>query len=309
MLQSGTIRITYMPKRRFSLSSRSAASNLRFGAASGDGSRGSSGRGRGGGLSSYLILSQEPLQILAFLFPFILIYGFGTIRFGMQTANGEIVTVSAYKRFTEFFTMFGVGGLYLPGLALIAVLLVMHVIKGDKWRIEMGVPVIMLLEVCILAVPLLVMDQMLTHLTLGSIDVSTYFSHAALSETTGSVATFPWQTRLVLSIGAGLFEELLFRMVVMIAIHFTIVDVLRFKKQTGTMIAIIVSSLLFTFYHDLGPGGDGFQLHLAVFYFIAGLYFAGIYLVRGFGIAAGTHAIYDILVIVLLPLLSSSSNT
>jgi hypothetical protein len=33
----------------------------------------------------------------------------------------------------------------------------------------------------------------------------------------------------------------------------------------------------------------------------AGLYFGMLYILRGFGITVGTHALYDVLVLVMLP--------
>ncbi len=61
--------------------------------------------------------------------------------------------------------------------------------------------------------------------------------------------------------------------------------------------AAVVSSLIFSLFHYLGPLGDSFQLSSFVFRFVAGMVLAGIYRWRGFGIAAGTHALYDVFVV------------
>jgi hypothetical protein len=59
---------------------------------------------------------------------------------------------------------------------------------------------------------------------------------------------------------------------------------------------VILSSLLFSLAHYVGPLGDAFSVYSFTFRFFAGMFFAGVLLVRGFGIAAGTHAAYDMLV-------------
>ena len=61
----------------------------------------------------------------------------------------------------------------------------------------------------------------------------------------------------------------------------------------------ILTSLLFSAAHYVGPLGDSFQLYSFTFRTVAGLFFALLFIVRGFGIAAGTHAAYDMLVALL----------
>ena len=102
-------------------------------------------------------------------------------------------------------------------------------------------------------------------------------------------------SKLAISIGAGLYEELLFRMLLIAVLHTLLVDVAKLNSALGSTIAIVVSAGAFTLYHPaagLGP---------AVFYFLAGLYFGVVYLLRGFGIVVGVHAIYDIIMVSMLP--------
>ena len=60
--------------------------------------------------------------------------------------------------------------------------------------------------------------------------------------------------------------------------------------------AVVITSLLFSAAHYIGPQGDSWQLYSFVFRFLAGGFFAVLFVYRGFGIAAGTHALYDIFV-------------
>jgi membrane protease YdiL (CAAX protease family) len=61
-----------------------------------------------------------------------------------------------------------------------------------------------------------------------------------------------------------------------------------------------MSSLAFAAVHHLGPSGETYQGFVFLFRTLAGLYFAVLYQARGFGVAVGTHACYDILVGVVL---------
>ena len=44
----------------------------------------------------------------------------------------------------------------------------------------------------------------------------------------------------------------------------------------------------------MGPYGDHLELASFAFRAIAGVLFSGLYLLRGFGITAWTHALYDV---------------
>ena len=61
-------------------------------------------------------------------------------------------------------------------------------------------------------------------------------------------------------------------------------------------LAAFASALLFAGAHHLGPNGDAFNVYVLAFRTFAGVYFAAIYYLRGFGVAVGAHAGYDVLV-------------
>ena len=87
---------------------------------------------------------------------------------------------------------------------------------------------------------------------------------------------------MTLAVGAGLYEELLFRLVLIAGLHLLLVDVARMKNVPGSMVAAAMSAGAFAWYHDV-PGLP-MGLPLATFYVLSGLYFAGLFIVRGFGI-------------------------
>ena len=102
--------------------------------------------------------------------------------------------------------------------------------------------------------------------------------------------------RLTLSLGAGLYEELLFR-VVLVALLANGMRLIGFARATGAVVAVIVGALLFSAFHYIGPLGDPLRLDSFVFRALAGLAFSALYVTRGFGITAWTHALYDVAVL------------
>ena len=102
--------------------------------------------------------------------------------------------------------------------------------------------------------------------------------------------------RLTLSLGAGLYEELLFR-VVLVALIANGLRLLGFARSTSGVAAVLVGALVFSAFHYIGPLGDPLRLESFVFRALAGVAFSALYLARGFGITAWTHALYDVAVL------------
>jgi hypothetical protein len=102
--------------------------------------------------------------------------------------------------------------------------------------------------------------------------------------------------RLTLSLGAGLYEELLFR-VVLVSLLANGLRVLGAGRLFAGVVATVVGALLFSAFHYIGPLGEAYRLESFVFRALAGLAFSALYLTRGFGITAWTHALYDVAVL------------
>ena len=110
----------------------------------------------------------------------------------------------------------------------------------------------------------------------------------------GGVAAMPLPTRLMVSLGAGLYEELLFRVILVAAIGQLGQRLLGLSEITAGTVAVIFGAAIFSAFHYVGPYGDPFELSSFLFRLIAGLFFSALYLLRGFGITAWTHALYDV---------------
>lgn len=105
-------------------------------------------------------------------------------------------------------------------------------------------------------------------------------------------------TQFALCLGAGFYEEFFFRFL-FIGFPFVLLDnMYPEKKMYGTKFLIFMfSSVVFSYIHYTGELGDIFTWSSFLFRMGAGIVLSIIFLLRGFGIAAWTHAIYDILVV------------
>ncbi len=104
---------------------------------------------------------------------------------------------------------------------------------------------------------------------------------------------------IVLSIGAGLYEELVFRLFLMGGLFWLFTSVLGRSRTLSAIVALLVSSLVFSAVHHVGNMGEAFTISAFTFRFFAGVVLAAIYYFRGFAVAVYTHAIYDVIVLVL----------
>jgi hypothetical protein len=70
-------------------------------------------------------------------------------------------------------------------------------------------------------------------------------------------------TQLMVSLGAGLYEELLFRVLVVGAIATLGVRALGWRPLTAGVVAVGVGALIFSAFHYIGPFGDPLEADLA----------------------------------------------
>ena len=114
----------------------------------------------------------------------------------------------------------------------------------------------------------------------------------------GGVDRLPVRDQVILSLGAGLYEELLFR-VLLVGGLVGLFGALGMRKKNAGIAAAVLAALIFSAFHYIGPYAYPLELQSFVFRMVAGLAFSGLFLLRGFGIAAWTHALYDVFLVVL----------
>jgi len=242
------------------------------------------GYAAGVAIRDYLSRSRAPRYSLLFALPLLLLYeGLSALLTGSAVAgvrNGADVLLK---------TLFiGLGG--REGVVILGVLL----LGGGAWlawrdqrrsgeRLDARVFGWMFLESAVYAAAFGVVVGWLTALVLSG--------PRGLS--VGGVAALDLPTQLVISLGAGLYEELVFRVLLVGLLLRLSLLLLPGRRATSAVIAVVVSALVFSAFHYVGPLGDEFQLPSFTFRAIAGVAFSALYVTRGFGIAAWTHALYD----------------
>ena len=105
--------------------------------------------------------------------------------------------------------------------------------------------------------------------------------------------------KIVMSCGAGLYEEVVFRLVILGGVLFLFRDVVEIKPFVAGVLALLISSAAFSAAHFLA-GAETLHWGRFVYRLLAGVALGVIFLVRGFGIAAWTHALYDVYVMCFL---------
>jgi hypothetical protein len=235
--------------------------------------------------TGYFEQSALPLTSLLFLTPLIIVYEVGTHWYASDPVSHVEQRIIAFNLMQRFFSYCGATGAYMPAAAVVAILLACHIAKGDRWSARTGVLVGMTLESLMYAIPLVTMGYLFQHYLLIRTGVDN------------------WRQLLVLSIGAGIYEEMVFRLVAFHLLHILLVDLLQVPKTKALPVMVILSAIGFSLYHYWGA--ETFEWPSFVFRTLAGIYFGLIFLWRGFGLTAGAHASYDI-VIVLLRLAAQS---
>ncbi|MFL3013059.1 MAG: type II CAAX prenyl endopeptidase Rce1 family protein [Candidatus Neomarinimicrobiota bacterium] len=108
--------------------------------------------------------------------------------------------------------------------------------------------------------------------------------------------------QVALAIGAGIYEEFLFRVLLISSLVGILKFIFLWKQVTANIVAVILSGGLFSAFHFMGEYGDFFSMELFLLRFFAGIILGGLYFFRGFGIAAYTHSIYDLIILVKMTL-------
>lgn len=245
-----------------------------------------SGRDSSGGQLSdgqlsggYFRLAELPLHSLLFVLPMIAIYEIGVRYFrdaDTATAPAQVVAFALMQR---FFLWFGATGVMLPSLAVVGILLAAHIVRKDPWRPKPFLYIGMAVESLILTAPLIALGMALPqHLPVWSI-------HGPDAQ---------W---VVLAFGAGVYEELVFRLIGVTLLVMLFSDVLRLPSKISIFAAVVLSAVGFSLYHYWGY--EAFEWRSMVFRSAAGIYFGMLFIFRGFGITVGSHAAYDISILAL----------
>jgi len=105
-------------------------------------------------------------------------------------------------------------------------------------------------------------------------------------------------TNLIMSVGAGVYEETVFRLGMMGGLVALFERVIGMRRFFAVLLGLVLSSAAFSAVHHLGPLGDPLAVWIFVFRMLAGMLFGLLFWFRGFAVAVYTHTIYDVIVLV-----------
>ena len=101
-------------------------------------------------------------------------------------------------------------------------------------------------------------------------------------------------TKMMLFLGAGVYEELVFRVLLIGGFAIVFRKLMGLDRSGSAMLAVVAAAFLFSLFHHVGPFGEPFRTATFLFRFYAGLVLSALYVTRGLGITAWSHALYDI---------------
>jgi membrane protease YdiL (CAAX protease family) len=236
------------------------------------------------GGNGYWSATRKPLNCLVFVIPLLAAYEAGVIWLGGSDSDAFRSGADAWLR----------GGLEYLGLnrpwlvpAMVVVgLLVWHIAQQDPWRISPGMLGGMLCESLLFACVLVVLAQ------LQSYGLKSWQTGGA---TTAAIPAERAAALAVIFLGAGIYEEVLFRLCLLPMCH-GVFRTSGVRPALAAFLAALATSLAFSLAHYVGPAGESFRLFTFAFRTFAALFFALLFVLRGFGITVGAHAAYDLIV-------------
>jgi len=230
-------------------------------------------------IGDYFRESELPLTSLVFLLPQMVVYEVGTRFLTTAARHGYQEQIIAFNITQRLCALLGLHAQHIPALVVTAILLAWHAASKAKWQIHAGTVIGMAVESAALALPLILLSR----------EAARYFPLAATSDGT--------RDGIIMALGAGVYEELVFRLMLLTALSIILREPLRHHPFWSSLGIVCISAFAFSGYHYLSPI-EYFTWRSFAFRTVAGAYFAALFLLRGFGITSGCHAAYDILILV-----------
>ncbi|MEQ9406690.1 MAG: CPBP family glutamic-type intramembrane protease [Fuerstiella sp.] len=239
--------------------------------------------------ADYWTDARQPLSCLMFLVPWLAVYEAGILM--LADTDPDQIRNGADFWMRSLLASAGLNQILLLPLLVVGVLLTWHIVRNHPWRVRLETQLGMLAESLLLAVTLIAVGQvhqlLFLNLQPSSADVG------VLTLATGNL------TKAVSYVGAGVYEEVMFRLLLVPA-AFLAFRMFEFPPKWAAVMAALSTAFIFALAHHVGPAADAFNLFTFSFRAAAGTFFAAIFFLRGFGITVGCHAAYDLLVGVLL---------
>jgi len=228
--------------------------------------------------NNYFKQSKSPFYSFIFILPLFLIY-----EFGISTiSSNDLPTIrnGADVLLRQILATIGIKGIYGMALLLLLGVFIAYFINKGKFKelkIRSNYFLFMIFESIIWAMLLFAI------LSKGQLLLAKGTAKLLLQQ-------------IVLSIGSGIFEEFVFRVVLVSGLALVIGIIIKKRYWYRMMISIVIAAVIFSAFHFIGEYADNPITNLFILRFAAGVILGYIYLLRGFGIAAYSHSFYNLIV-------------
>lgn len=227
-------------------------------------------------MKSYFHRSKSLANSFLFILPLLVLYEVGIAMQGSSIKNAADVIIKTPL------ILFGKNGSLIFNSLVITFLVVSVFYIEKEYRFSSLIFIPMFLESMVYA--------LFMGYALGFVVYKVLFPY---------VLTRPFSMNIwmgiIFSVGAGVYEEIVFRLILITSLYFIFTTLLKINKPTGAIISIILGALIFTSMHYVGNLSDNFTYTSFTFRLLSGIFLSAIFMFRGLGIAVYTHAIYDVL--------------
>mgnify|MGYP006177705287 CR=1 FL=1 len=228
---------------------------------------------------TYFKISKSPYYSFIFILPLLFIYEFGIVFISKSDSivvrNGADFIMRQTMQYFGIIGLYGFGSLLLLGFILTYYL---HIKNENNKELNISYFILMSLESLAYSIGLFYLLSFISPL---------------LMNPTGKYIT----QRVTLAVGAGIYEEILFRLFLTTCISQLLYIIFDWNQYITQVSALFLSAVLFSAFHFLGEYGDYFSIRLFFIRIIAGLALGLLFLARGLGITIYTHSIYDLIVL------------
>lgn len=226
----------------------------------------------------YFAESRRLSLSVVFLLPLMAVYHMGIVHSGASMRN------MAETWMTDLLGMVGVSAAQVLNIVLVGALVIALVKLEDGPSLHFRFVILMFVESVVYAFAMF-----------QGLELVTTAIQRSASELT-AIGPDNW-VPFSLAAGAGVYEELVFRFLFIGGGLLVLTKFAKWNRFISLALLLFLSSVVFSAIHYVGPFGDEPDTFSFLFRALAGATLGFIYITRGLGIAAWTHALYNIFVL------------
>ncbi|HJN97656.1 MAG TPA: CPBP family glutamic-type intramembrane protease [Candidatus Marinimicrobia bacterium] len=230
-------------------------------------------------MNSYWRSTRSPLYSFLFTIPLFLIYEIGI--FLTSSDDMFVLRNGADALMRQILATFGITGLYWVGVIFFIGFIITFILQRKYWeqtQIHSDYFLLMMVESVVWSV--------LIYFLMTNV-------YLLLMNPTGSMLV----QQVTLAVGAGIYEEFLFRVLLIAGISVILGFIFQWSDKSRNWAAMVIAAGIFSSFHFIGEYGDFFSFNIFMIRFLAGIALGTLYFLRGFGITAWSHAVYDLIVL------------